>query len=155
METIYIDRLFALNFIIDYLILLGSARICGIFMRRGRYLLAAALGGVYLLSAVILLVNGTVAGIAERMWKPAQSGFAGLKKLGTLETVAAFALIWALYSLAPTPELPNAQTSEPFFKVSLVQRNFPFLSVFGDCNTVHVYVFHIERTDFIKTKSTM
>ena len=40
METIYIDRLFALNFIIDYLILLGSARICGIFMRRGRYLLA-------------------------------------------------------------------------------------------------------------------
>ncbi len=98
----------------------------------------AALGGVYLLSAVVLLVNGTVAGIAERMWKPAQSGFAGLKKLGTLETVAAFALIWALYSLAPTPELPNAQTPEPptpqtsklpnvqtFFKVSLVQRNFP------------------------------
>ena len=85
----------------------------------------AALGGVYLLSAVVLLVNGTVAGIAERMWKPAQSGFAGLKKLGTLETVAAFALIWALYSLAPTPELPNAQTSQPFFKVSLVQRNFP------------------------------
>ena len=93
----------------------------------------AALGGVYLLSAVVLLVNGTVAGIAERMWKPAQSGFAGLKKLGTLETVAAFALIWALYSLAPTPELPtpktselpNSQTSQPFFKVSLVQRNFP------------------------------
>lgn len=53
METIYIDRLFALNFIIDYLILLGSARICGIFMRRGRYLLAAALGGVYAAVSVL------------------------------------------------------------------------------------------------------
>ena len=93
----------------------------------------AALGGVYLLSAVVLLVNGTVAGIAERMWKPAQSGFAGLRKLGTLETVAAFALIWAIYSLAPnpqTPEPPTAQTSklpnsQTALKVSLVQRNFP------------------------------
>lgn len=93
----------------------------------------AALGGVYLLSAVVLLVNGTVAGIAERMWKPAQSGFAGLKKLGTLETVTAFALIWAVYSFAPnfqTPQHPNPQTTklpndQSFLKVSLVQRNFP------------------------------
>lgn len=47
METIYLDRLFVLNFIIDYLILIASARICGIYMRRGRYALAAALGALY------------------------------------------------------------------------------------------------------------
>ncbi len=47
METIYIDRLFVLNFIIDYLILIGSARICGIYMRRVRYALSAAFGAAY------------------------------------------------------------------------------------------------------------
>lgn len=47
METIYIDSLFLLNLIIDYLICLLSARVCGLRLRRLRYLAAAALGGAY------------------------------------------------------------------------------------------------------------
>lgn len=53
METIYIDRLFVLNFICDYLILLGSARICGILLRRVRYAVAALLGAVYAVLSVL------------------------------------------------------------------------------------------------------
>lgn len=41
------DRLFALNFITDYLIIIAAARICGIYMRRGRYALSAAIGALY------------------------------------------------------------------------------------------------------------
>lgn len=71
METIYIDRLFVLNFIIDYLILLGSARICGIFMRRRRYIAAALLGGIY--AAVSVLPGMTLLASA-----PAKLIFAAL-----------------------------------------------------------------------------
>ena len=53
METIYIDRLFILNFICDYLILLGSARVCGVLLRRARYAVAALLGAVYAVLSVL------------------------------------------------------------------------------------------------------
>ena len=53
METIYIDRLFILNFICDYLILLGSARVCGVLPHRMRYCVAALLGAVYAVLSVL------------------------------------------------------------------------------------------------------
>lgn len=53
METIYIDRLFILNFICDYLILLGSARVCGVLLRRVRYAVAALFGAVYAVASVL------------------------------------------------------------------------------------------------------
>ncbi len=53
METIYIDRLFILNLIIDYLILLGTARVCGLMLRRWRYLFGALLGAAYAAMSVI------------------------------------------------------------------------------------------------------
>lgn len=53
METIYIDRLFILNFICDYLILLGSARVCGVLLRRMRYAVAALFGAVYAVASVL------------------------------------------------------------------------------------------------------
>lgn len=52
METIYIDRLFILNFICDYLILLGSARVCGVLLRRLRYAVAALCGAAYAVASV-------------------------------------------------------------------------------------------------------
>lgn len=53
METIYIDRLFILNLIIDYLILLVSAKVCGVLLRRWRYFFAAVSGAVYAALSVI------------------------------------------------------------------------------------------------------
>lgn len=47
MDVIYIDSLFLLNLIINYFILLATARICGVHFRRLRYALAAALGAAY------------------------------------------------------------------------------------------------------------
>lgn len=44
MDVIYIDRLFFLNLILDYLLLLCSARVCGVRLRRKRYFLAALFG---------------------------------------------------------------------------------------------------------------
>lgn len=51
--TIYVDSLFVLNFMINYLLLLGSARLAGVQMRRWRMALAAALGGGFAVATVV------------------------------------------------------------------------------------------------------
>lgn len=56
METIYIDRLFLINLIIDYLLALGSARVCGLKLRRPRYLISAVFGALY---AAVSVFPGT------------------------------------------------------------------------------------------------
>ena len=55
MEVIYLDRLFLLNLLIDYLLCLLSARVCGLVLKRRRYALAGLLGAVY---AVLVLLPG-------------------------------------------------------------------------------------------------
>ena len=55
MEVLYLDRLFAVNFLIDYCVLLASARVCGVVLRRRRYLLAALVGAAY---ASVLVLPG-------------------------------------------------------------------------------------------------
>jgi stage II sporulation protein GA (sporulation sigma-E factor processing peptidase) len=47
MEIIYVDRVFLLNLIIDYLLLVVTCRLGGGPIRRGRCLLGAVLGGIY------------------------------------------------------------------------------------------------------------
>ena len=78
----------------------------------------AALGGVYLVSAVVILINGTIAGIAERIMKRTT-------RWASLETLIPFLLVWGLYAL----EGSAARRIETFNKedcaVALVQRNFP------------------------------
>lgn len=53
MDIIYVDELFGLNFIIDYLLLLCSARLRGAGLHRWRFALGAALGGGYAVAAVL------------------------------------------------------------------------------------------------------
>ena len=52
-ETIYLDSLFALNAIIDYLLLLCSARAAGAVLHRRRLALAAVLGGLWAVASVL------------------------------------------------------------------------------------------------------
>ena len=114
----------------------------------------AALGGVYLCSAVVILVNGTFAGIAERVWKVDRSGFPGLRKLGSLETILAFALVAGVYSLAKIEgegrggkieDLDcrggrlQASESPDCLKVAMVQRNFPCVFQTREENPYLVY----------------
>lgn len=47
MTVIYVDTLFFLNALVDYLLLLAAARLAGEPLRRGRFALGAALGGLY------------------------------------------------------------------------------------------------------------
>ena len=53
MDVIYVDELFFLNGLIDYLLLLLSARLLGAPLRRGRFALSAGLGGAYAVAAAI------------------------------------------------------------------------------------------------------
>ena len=52
-ETIYLDSLFALNAIIDYFLLLCSARVAGAVLHRWRLGLAAVLGGFWAAASVL------------------------------------------------------------------------------------------------------
>ena len=47
MQVIYVDSLFFLNLCIDYLLCLVSARVCGLVLKRLRYLLSALIGACY------------------------------------------------------------------------------------------------------------
>ncbi len=53
MTVVYIDELFLLNFIADYLLLLAGGRMAGTVLRRGFFALAAAAGALY--SALLFL----------------------------------------------------------------------------------------------------
>lgn len=53
MEIIYVDRFFLLNLLTDYLLCLVSARVCGLVLKRRRYLLAALLGAAYAVAALL------------------------------------------------------------------------------------------------------
>lgn len=47
MTVVYIDSVFVLNAVMDYLLLLSAARLAGLPLRRRRYFLAALAGGAY------------------------------------------------------------------------------------------------------------
>ena len=53
--VIYVDTLFLLNALVDYLLLLAAARLAGERLRRGRFALGAVLGGLY---AVAIFLPG-------------------------------------------------------------------------------------------------
>ena len=55
MDVIYLDRLFGLNLLLDYCLMLASARVCGVVLHRGRYLLAALTGALY---AALMVLPG-------------------------------------------------------------------------------------------------
>ena len=65
MEIVYVDRFFLLNLLSDYLLCLVSARVCGLVLRRRRYILAALLGALYAVASLLpgLRFLGSAAGI--------------------------------------------------------------------------------------------
>ena len=105
----------------------------------------AALGGVYLLSAAVVLVNGTFAGIFERAWRVERSGFPALRKFGPLETLLAFALVFGVYAAARGCADARdagggaAGDERQHLKVALVQRNFPCVFQAKEENPLSVY----------------
>lgn len=53
MEVVYLDRLFAVNFAVDYCLLLLTGRFCGGALHRWRYALGALVGAAYAAASVL------------------------------------------------------------------------------------------------------
>ncbi len=81
MTVVYIDSVFLLNALMDYLLLLAAGRLAGISPRRLRYAVAAVLGGVYavavflpgggfLASPAVKLAAGTLVGLTAYGGEP-------------------------------------------------------------------------------------
>ena len=51
--VVYLDSVFVLNGLMDYLLALCAARLAGVPLRRGRYVLAGVLGGAYAAAAFL------------------------------------------------------------------------------------------------------
>lgn len=84
--TVYVDSVFVLNALMDYLLLLCTGRLAGVPLRRGRYALAAALGGAYAVAVFLpgcgflsLLPAKAAAGVVL-----AVAAFGGEARLGRL-----------------------------------------------------------------------
>ena len=53
MTVVYLDELFLLNFVVDYLLLLAAGRLCGEVLHRGWLALGAAVGAGYAAAAIL------------------------------------------------------------------------------------------------------
>ena len=92
----------------------------------------AAIGGVYLLSAVVILINGTFAGVAERMVANIRArrrmayDASALSRWRSFETLLAVLAVAAIYKCSSfvKPE-GTCEREGDGVKVALVQRNFP------------------------------
>ena len=112
----------------------------GVCAVNARFGAPAALGGVYLVSALAILVNGTLASIAERMvaqLRPAMARSATAavpQKLRSVETFLPLAIVWLFFRIsavpAATPAAPAAAQESKPIGIALIQRNFP--SIFSN-----------------------
>lgn len=96
MTVIYIDSVFALNALMDYLLLLSAARLAGLPLRRGRYVLAALAGGAY--AAAVFLPH--LGFLAEPPVKLAAGVLLGLAAYGGEEKLLRLILLFFAVSCA-------------------------------------------------------
>lgn len=96
----------------------------------------AAVGGVYLLSAVVVIVNGVLAGIFERI---ALMAFRRkIDRWRSLETILGLAAVAAIYFACELIAPPEPKTVRRV-KVAMVQRNFPCCFRDQDQDPLSVY----------------
>ncbi len=81
----------------------------------------AGLGGVYLVSALIILVNGTIASIVERVFRQGSHLSSWVRPL---ETILPLLLVWGCFESAKWLGVREAH-SPLSLRVGLIQRNFP------------------------------
>ena len=91
MTVIYIDSLFALNLIIDYLLLLLTARLTGLPFSRRRLLAGACIGACYAVIAVLPQTRWTAAAIVKcAVSVPIAAAAFGWRNGGFLRRLALF-----------------------------------------------------------------
>ena len=94
--TVYLDGVFLLNFLVDFLLLLGAGRLCGYPARWGRALAAAALGGIY--AGACLLPGFHFLG--NILWRTVSLGAIALIAYGLSRSALRRGLVFAFLSLA-------------------------------------------------------
>ena len=108
MTVVYLDRVVLLNLAVDYLLLLATARLAGLPLRRGRLALAAALGALYA-AAVFLPGCRMLAHPACRLAAAAPPPC----MTSALRPWAAWASLWLCWALSPAPSPPAIRPSVP------------------------------------------
>lgn len=94
--TVYVDVVFLLNFLVDFLLLVASTRLCGYSARIGRALLSAMLGGVY--AACCLLPGFYFMG--NFLWRVVSLGLMALLAFGVSFSALRRGLVFAFLSFA-------------------------------------------------------
>lgn len=99
----------------------------GVVVANTSFSAPAVLGGVYLLTMMIVLINGTFASIAERvMPRVGIVSQAGVPRWArSVETFLPVVVILGIYWMGARSVVRERQQSERQLKVALVQRNFP------------------------------
>lgn len=124
----------------------------------------AQLGGVFLLSALVILVNGTLASIAERVLGPflaaRRQPALGEKSVPpaavpnwarSVETILPFLLVFGFYKLPDYSAAQAQSASDEHLTVALVQRNFPCVFNNGPReNPLVVYSNLLQNVSFLK-----
>lgn len=93
---VYLDVVILLNFLVDFLLLLGTNRLCGYPMGWGRAALAAGLGGIY--GGVCLLPGFTFAG--NFLWRCVSLALMAVIAFGLTGSALRRGLVFALLSMA-------------------------------------------------------
>jgi len=110
----------------------------------------AALGGVYLVSALVILVSGTFASIAERMI--ASFKRQPLERWRSIETLVPILVVigvfWAANPLISQPSTLNSQPST--LKVAMIQRNFPCCFKSHDEDPIAVYSNLLQNVELMR-----
>ena len=96
MTVVYLDSVLVLNTLMDYVLFLATARLAGIPLRRGRYLMAALAGGAY--AAAVFLPGGGF--LAEPMIKAAAGVLLALIAYGGERKLLRLTLLLFLLSFA-------------------------------------------------------
>lgn len=97
MEVLYIDELFFLSLLTDYLLCLAAGRLCGLRLRRRRYFFAALLGAAYAV-AVFLPGLGPLASPWGKLAAGLLMGFIAYgAETGPLRCTAAFFAVSAAF----------------------------------------------------------
>lgn len=104
----------------------------GVVPANGGFAAPAAIGGVYLLSAVVILINGTVAGIIERVRREAP-------RWSSVELLLAFGIVYSIYWASSFAKPQPADGAAGQLKVALVQRNFPCVFKGREDNPYKIY----------------
>ena len=93
---IYLDLLMALNFLVDFLLLMGTNRLAGYPLGIGRALLAGALGGIY---GGICVIPGCTF-LAETHWRLVVLGVMAVVAFGFSRESARRGILFVLLSMA-------------------------------------------------------